>query len=420
MGKNSRFGGSWGEGGIVGYRAVRRPVTANKQGKDMAYSGGIISKPVRKIDIAQALGVASRDVGTLCTSDKINMWAKNKPVRFHSFAPIIDAQRASVNYGLNVPYYLYNVFFDNSHLWEYLRPRGTSVSPIEQYRLRDFDGYKVDAESPFVRLYMDEYVYKNKVTNMSFNYYGGDELPLSSFKVPDTLSSGSPKSPLSQFTFCFLMKLGSDYYIWSTGKTPATIVGQETASVPISISSMHPERASAKIAVVLCKDSTLVARQWKSVSTGQLTSYSIIPLGFTDSIISDYTGEVRTFQSFSSPGAIIQVTHTPSTGHVYYGFTMAFSCTEINVGSPTSAYNFKGTMRIVRNGVTVQTKDFVSEDIVAQYHAGTLRYLFLFRNGEEVRTTPLLSQTGDELWVDISYVHDGISELQTSANVADL
>lgn len=397
--------------------------TSSRKRNDMAQ----ITKPIETPGILNTiLGVGPRSdefyyLKDLCTGPNINMWAKYKPVRYNTTFEIVDGQRAEVNYGLGIPYYLYNVFFDNSHDWQYLKPRGVSVNPPEWYRKLDFNGYNANAESPFIRLTMDAYVFKNKATNMSFSFYDADELPLASFKVPDTLSSGSPKSPLSQFTFCFLMKLGSDYYIWSTGVTPTTIVGQKTASVPVSISAMYPERTAAKIAVILCKDSTLIANQWRSVSSGQLTSYSIVPLGFTSSTIAEYSGDVRTFQSFTNPGAIVQVTHTPTTGQVYYGFTMVFSCTEINVGLPTAAYTFTGTMRVVRNGATVQSRVFVNENIVAQWNTGTQRYLFLFNNGGEVRATPLASQTGDEIWVDISYIGSGGSiELQTSTKVATI
>lgn len=388
---------------------------------DYSHIWAEISDPLTIDEIAACLGVADNDLEALCSNDKINKWAKFKPVRFNSSSEITDSQRASVNYGVDVPYYLYNVFFDNPHLWGYLKPRGDSVSPPEWYRILDFNGYNTNAGSPFVRLYMDKYVYKNKATNMSFNFYDADELLLSSFKVPDTLSSGSPKSPLSQFNFCFLMKLGSDYYIRSTGKTPATIVGQETAQVPVEMVAMYPERTSAKIAVVLCKDSTLVAGEWKSVQSGQLTSYSIVPLGFTNTIIADYSGDIRTFQSFTNPAALIQVTHTPSSGQVYYGFVMVFSCSEINVGMPTSAYAFTGKMRVVRGGTTVQDRVFVNESIVAQWNAGTQRYLFVFNGGNEVRTSPLESQPGDEIWVDISYIGTGGTiEVQTQTKVATI
>ena len=49
----------------------------------MSYSNGLITKPVKSDtangDIQQALGVSSGDLGTLCTSPKINVFSKYKP-----------------------------------------------------------------------------------------------------------------------------------------------------------------------------------------------------------------------------------------------------------------------------------------------------------------------------------------------------
>ena len=47
---------------------------------------GIITAPVSMNDIQRALGVASTDLGTLCSHANINKWAKYKPVR----TPVID------------------------------------------------------------------------------------------------------------------------------------------------------------------------------------------------------------------------------------------------------------------------------------------------------------------------------------------
>lgn len=46
----------------------------------MSVTNGKVTAPVSIADIRQVLGVNSGDLGTLCRSDKINMWAKYKPV----------------------------------------------------------------------------------------------------------------------------------------------------------------------------------------------------------------------------------------------------------------------------------------------------------------------------------------------------
>lgn len=47
----------------------------------MGHANGIITAPVNTDDISATLGVASHDVATLCTSDRINRWSKYKPIR---------------------------------------------------------------------------------------------------------------------------------------------------------------------------------------------------------------------------------------------------------------------------------------------------------------------------------------------------
>lgn len=55
-------------------------------------------------DIAAVLGIAGTDLGDLCTSGEINMWAKYKPIEFNQKQPVTLANRASKNFGIiNLP-----------------------------------------------------------------------------------------------------------------------------------------------------------------------------------------------------------------------------------------------------------------------------------------------------------------------------
>lgn len=111
--------------------------------------------------VANELGVGTRNVSELCTSNNINMWAKYKPVRYATSEGITDAQRSSVNYGIgSVPY-----FTNINAMWQFLRyndlnpdnncsapyfvydkPRGGSSEP---YRLGDFRLYNHTAVQPY-------------------------------------------------------------------------------------------------------------------------------------------------------------------------------------------------------------------------------------------------------------------------------
>lgn len=121
----------------------------------MSLSDGKITAPVSIDDVKNILGEPSNDLGTLCKSAKINMWAKYKPTCYPSPFPDDWYKDRDGNYGISVPTYntlesLYNAYFidgdenhDNGYTYE--RPSGGSATP---YRLGDFRGYNSRATSP--------------------------------------------------------------------------------------------------------------------------------------------------------------------------------------------------------------------------------------------------------------------------------
>ena len=110
-------------------------------------------------DVAYVLGRNTGDDGQLCgdmkwdnasqrwvDAKKINIYAKNKPVRFNSVAPLSPSQLTALRWGL----YLNPVLDLSKHYqdpyWKYNKPRGKNYS--EHYRILDFDGYFHNAASP--------------------------------------------------------------------------------------------------------------------------------------------------------------------------------------------------------------------------------------------------------------------------------
>lgn len=96
------------------------------------------------------------DLGMMCTSPKIKIWSKNKPVRHPSFAPLTDLQREEVDYGLDVSSahdsnweFLLNKAIESECKFQYLRPRGLGGGYEEPYRQLDFDGYNHKAQAPY-------------------------------------------------------------------------------------------------------------------------------------------------------------------------------------------------------------------------------------------------------------------------------
>lgn len=124
----------------------------------MGYSDNKVTAPVSTDDVSAVLGVASHDIGTLCYSEKINGWAKYKPVKSDSpivtesswraddgdcglIVPVVYDQAKNIinNWELFLKYY----YRDNNG-WEYRR-----LSDGDWAALDAFDGYIHKAFPPF-------------------------------------------------------------------------------------------------------------------------------------------------------------------------------------------------------------------------------------------------------------------------------
>ena len=156
----------------------------------MAYSNNRITAPVNQYDVQRALGISSPDWGELCTSIRINKWARYKPVRTTTklVPPITYSTRKGVNFGLDVPFcntygalgwvadmmnkMVKDIMNGDYVGWNYLKPRGdrTPQGGVQEfYRITDFcrnpqettpsangdptpvnlQGYRHDAHFPF-------------------------------------------------------------------------------------------------------------------------------------------------------------------------------------------------------------------------------------------------------------------------------
>jgi hypothetical protein len=71
----------------------------------MAHGTTTISAPVvMPQDIAANLGIPGTDLGDLCTSGAINMWAKYKPIEYNKKGMLEDHDRENANFGIiNIP-----------------------------------------------------------------------------------------------------------------------------------------------------------------------------------------------------------------------------------------------------------------------------------------------------------------------------
>lgn len=120
----------------------------------MALSNNKITAPVSVDDVADCLGMnRSSTLADLCTSSKINVWAKYKPTVYPSPFPDDWYKSKDGNYGLNITVYnrvsswsaLVAEYSkaNNGYSNIYKRPNGGATSP---YRLGDFRGYNHKAK----------------------------------------------------------------------------------------------------------------------------------------------------------------------------------------------------------------------------------------------------------------------------------
>lgn len=111
---------------------------------------GILQAPVSTADVAKCLGVSSLDVGTLCTSKKINMFARYKPYNYPKLLmSLTEEQKKEINYGITVPTFFKskitaeNIIAISKENWGYELPKEGNP-----YRLSDFAGYYHSAVPP--------------------------------------------------------------------------------------------------------------------------------------------------------------------------------------------------------------------------------------------------------------------------------
>ena len=118
--------------------------------------------------VGNALGIASKDVGTLCSAASINKWSKYKPVIYPVIATTGNWWKAvDGNCGLSISEYsnINNLVtaITNGVIWNYNKPTGGASSP---YRLGDFRGYAHDANIPFEGFYVPSTAYNNSASSV--------------------------------------------------------------------------------------------------------------------------------------------------------------------------------------------------------------------------------------------------------------
>lgn len=137
----------------------------------MSIVNGIIQAPVSIADVKTTLGETSNDLAALCRSDKINMWAKYKPVELNKPFTSDEFDFENRKWRDNATWYrgadfegvgicgikiahsstlqsLTELYDKGQSNWSRVKVGSTFACP---YRLSDFVGYKHAATAPFKR-----------------------------------------------------------------------------------------------------------------------------------------------------------------------------------------------------------------------------------------------------------------------------
>lgn len=198
-------------------------------------------------DVKSVLGELSNDVGNLCQSDKINKWAKYKPIRYYLYdtststkspyfgllteamrkGPVLDQQNYGIYYGIEVrvpgvDQQMTTWPLLHGTTFTYMKPRGLANNEV--FRLRDFEEYHSDARPNPDASLGDEvsavgfYNYANGITGISVRYvntniYGVD---LSDILIA-VEGTETKETVLSQSYPCILIGKGNTHYITALG-----------------------------------------------------------------------------------------------------------------------------------------------------------------------------------------------------------
>lgn len=244
--------------------------------------------------VGNTLGVASKDVGVLCSSSLINKWSKNKPVRYNTTSPITDSQRKEVYYGFDIANMVKTDAVSAASInWNYLKPLGGANSP---YRLGDFRSY--DHTATHVYDLVDNYE--------SINIYGILNVRI---RFADTQGSGvklndftSTTIPIGNWTPCIIVKRNTSLYCYQyTGDTTPT--GAKVITIDVN---------SEPFAGII--DGTDLQFMYLLVETpSQISTSRFCPMPFADS--NSCLKTVRVYNHLAISANISKLSNVYNTGY---------------------------------------------------------------------------------------------------------
>lgn len=378
------------------------------------------SEGISTSEVAACLGdyrvtARGREIGLLCTSPKINKWAKCKPIRSNERRKLLDSDRKAVNYGIEFPSLSWLTIFgvqESERILRYNAPRGNGVTPIEPFRLLDFDGYNHKAQGIEVYLNVDAKIVAGSGFDVALTVYNAEELSLSDFSMPYTTMSSTLKKPLSEFYVMLLMKIGDTYAVYNTRKTLANMNG-----LPLLFKVSQQDynfKVGQEVSVIVCLayDANMPEGfQTLSTTYGSYNYVYFIPLNITEDLEAEEHRIVTEFMYFSQFGITNGTVSPPRSGANYYSISgyYVIQCRDPYKTNPLLRmvyYIKRGTQIIVpTNGSNIREYTLS----LTESPAGSGNYIYDL--GPQSISPIGSTETGDEFRVEVRVI-DGANEVK--------
>lgn len=197
-------------------------------------SNGKITAPITISNVKECLSESTYNLGKLCTSSKINKWAKYKPVQFTSVTSISDQSRYEVNYGIDVNS-AYSLDIASLFTKAASNPDWAYIKPTSYFRLGDFDKYNHKAEQPYRYSFPDSDTTNTSTFSTTFyiRINGNSEInPVTDFAYIDALNKD-----LFKFGIAYKHKNWStDQIQFAVGNSLSS--NPSTIEIPVTFSEM--------------------------------------------------------------------------------------------------------------------------------------------------------------------------------------
>lgn len=217
----------------------------------MPNSNGIITAPVSFADVNAVLGTSYTDLGMMCGSSYINMWARFKPVRLSSKMTSSEWDATNNKWkttstwwkggygdmcGITPPSYSNSLEtalaaygrIDNG--WVYNAPNGTEAQP---YRLTDFACYNHNAPAPISRFLVPSRIVRDgSFTASALKTAWVDGTLIDSVTIRDLINNNFPNVYFG-VAFCRIVNNAITVYAKCTSQQSyATIVQGDFSNAP--------------------------------------------------------------------------------------------------------------------------------------------------------------------------------------------